>query len=258
MSRNDDATRSRFAVSPWAVLAGLLVLIVVAVAVLLFVRDDGSDSAATPPSQSHTRATTAPATGSSTSSSTAATDSVCGLPSGDQNIPTTGVADQFVSNGGKLSYPVAPKTLGPGVTNADGSRTCFAHSPAGAVQAAATLLAMVNAVPRSAGVAQVKAMVIGGNVDSAVEQLVPAALSDGPSGTISAFKVTSYDSSSAVVSIGFSFENGGYAAIPLALQWKDGDWKAPVTDAGMPLQGGTQVLQSLDGFTSWSSIGGGN
>src|SRR4051812_982728 len=76
--------------------------------------------------------------------------SVCGLPAGSQD-PVVGPPAASWTLVGTIAAP-SVRDVGPGVV-AHGDRRCFAHSPAGALVAAANLAAMIS-LPAGAGRAQ--------------------------------------------------------------------------------------------------------
>ncbi|MGT2462968.1 hypothetical protein [Sinomonas atrocyanea] len=88
------------------------------------------------PSPSAGQAPAAAPSATATATATAqAGQSACGLPAGDQRYPSVGLPTKWELLG-RSAVPTDPKGIGPGKT--DGNvRTCYQHSPTGALYAAA-------------------------------------------------------------------------------------------------------------------------
>src|SRR4051794_28153543 len=110
--------------------AFLAIVILVAVGILLIKpgHSDDSNRGATPATGNDKPAT-----------STDPAASVCGLPPGSQEIPQTPPEANWELVG-KIAAPKS-RTVGPGVDTAK-RRMCFAHSPTGALFAAANFVAV--------------------------------------------------------------------------------------------------------------------
>src|SRR5687768_14039387 len=112
---------------PGFILSATLVVALVAAVIVIFFLPKGGGAAQPAPSPSGGNASAAPA-----KPADAAEKSVCGLPSTSE----TALGSAPKSNWelvGKMAAPTDPKTFGPGVTDEDGFRSCFAHSPSGAL-----------------------------------------------------------------------------------------------------------------------------
>lgn len=140
---------------------------------------------------------------------------------------------------------------GPGTVADSGVRTCFARTHTGAVLAAANMLS-ASATPALA------------------PELVEATTADGPgkqaaidaaknrhtrpySDTfqIAGYQISSYDGDSAAVTIAMG-QRSQLLAVPVALIWEDGDWKARLTPTGdQPVD--ARALSNLAGFTPWAA-----
>jgi hypothetical protein len=101
----------------WALAGGAVVIVaLIALVAFLVVGNNGDDNTSADPSQ--------------TSTSGAQSSSVCGLPDGDQSVPSTTPAATWELEG-PLAMP-SNSVYGPGLTER-GEKTCYAHSPLGAV-----------------------------------------------------------------------------------------------------------------------------
>ncbi|MDF1480342.1 hypothetical protein PYV02_14750 [Leifsonia sp. H3M29-4] len=194
--------------------------------------------------------TATPGTPASSSS-----DSACDLPAGDQSVPTTEAPEAEWELVDRIAAPTAAG-IGPGVIADDGLRSCFAHSPLGALFAATNYyaqgsspeLALRNAeehvapgAGRDAVVAAIRSSAangtIGGNPDVSVQ--------------FAGFQFLEYEPGRAVIDIAGRNSNGGVASFVTELVWVDGDWKLVVQDNGQPAVPSRQI-PNLAGYVSWS------
>lgn len=227
---------------PKFVISAVVVAIIVALGIILALVPKGGGT----PSPEPTNA--GPSTGRSQTSATAAA-SVCGLPSGDQAKPATEPAGTKWELVGKIAAPTSPKQFGPGKTDPNGLRSCFAHSPTGALFAGANVV-ILSSSGRNDLVLQYL------TVDSPERDkmlLSPSAASNSgsPSFQLAGFKVTDYSGDRAVIEYGFKVSNGTFGSLPVVLQWADGDWKAVPPASGQP-EG--KQLAGLSGFIPWAGV----
>lgn len=219
-----------------AVLVGLIVVAgTVFVGMRAFSGDD--DPTPTPPSESAT-------------TSTSDASSACGLPDGDQSVPTSAPTTTWYLNGTLVS----PKSKQYGPAKVSSSiHSCFARSPLGAVFASANAAAdIANAkvdkkmfletrAARTAGYAQALAAL--GNDD------------EGSGGGVqfAGFRVDSSISDAATVQLVVVATegptNGGFTAITYNVVWKSGDWQIVIPEDGVPV---SSSVNSLDGYIPWS------
>ena len=199
-------------------------------------------------------------TGRATKQATSAGDSVCGLPAGSQRIPTEGPAADWDTLG---AYQ-APrsKAYGPGKV-VDEIRSCFAHSPSGALFAAANRGANTDA-PGVDQVALVEQRFAQGPLfkkylalarDGQLDPSKDPSTADVESLPVVAFQFKSYSSSSARLEIVYraSLTTGGQALIaePVHMVWEDGDWKSYIDE----IEPGVTSPQSLMGYARWDGAG---
>ncbi|MBU2698559.1 hypothetical protein [Pimelobacter sp. 30-1] len=158
-------------------------------------------------------------TPSPSGSSGATSSSTCGLPDGDQTVPTAAPADVTweVVNGIALPRSAA---FGPGEVSSGGKdRSCFAHSPMGAVFFA------LNGSAKY------------GKDQSGVE--------------IAGFRMTDYTTNRATLDIAIRVTegpgSGRLGSAPVVIVWSNGDWSLdPGSESVVPI-----ALADLTGFVAF-------
>ncbi|UEJ84609.1 hypothetical protein Bra3105_18430 (plasmid) [Brachybacterium halotolerans subsp. kimchii] len=246
MSSNDDQTPNPFT-RPSFMLAGAVVTVLVVVAVVLAVlaiRDGGRDepTASTPPST-----TTAPSTSSSTPANADA--SICGLPGEVTSGTVKKAPGAKWKYEGTVAYPTSAK-YGPGQTTDDGVRSCFQHSPEGALFAAA------NSVAVSEDPEAMRAWAEYFVADSPAKDALLSEESVDSTGEgrlrLVGYRMLDYDGRSASVDMATEVTTNGqktYVSFVYDLVWEDGDWKLKLDSTDNPLQ--AAAITSLDGYTEW-------
>ncbi len=254
--RRDNTHDEEEAPNPWThrgFIASAVVVALIAVLglFLAFAGPSGGNSNAAPPATTPA-ASTSPSPGGSTRP---ASDSACGLPAGEESVPRTAPKETKWELVGTMAAPTAPDTYGPGRIN-DGLRSCYAHSPTGALYAAVNIAAMTG-VPelREPVVRQLAAA--GPERDRALQQLKTAsdAETTGGSTQVAGFTFLSYDDRSAAVDLAVraaAANNGqsGYVHIPMTLRWDGGDWKVVLAPDGS-LGAGIGAIPDLTGYVPW-------
>ncbi|WP_139346848.1 hypothetical protein [Sinomonas mesophila] len=226
---------------PWFIASAAVVAVLVALGVLYAVLPaPGAEPApATSPSAS------------STNTAQGDQDSACGLPTGDQRYPSVGLPTKWELLG-RVAVPTDPKGIGPG--RVDGNlRTCYQHSPTGALYAAANLVGL-GFRPEGPKLIHKELMAESPERDRLMAS-PPAETPENPSLTmqIGGFKVASYSGDTAKITIGVKGTKAPstvfYGSLSLALRWEDGDWKV------MP-EGATTMtqLQDLSDFVPWTGV----
>lgn len=162
-----------------------------------------------------------------------ASDSVCGL----DTIELTGTFEQMPEDvsWAALGATDAPTSgqMGPGLVDEDGLRRCYARTPAGAVLAAANILAM-GAEPSMVRPMLERAVMPGAGQDVALAAL------DAQIGStqvtvrydLTAARLVSYDGTRAQVDVGISTTDQLYLSQVLTMQWSGGDWLVALTTDG--------------------------
>lgn len=242
MSTDDSPDGTSTWTQPRFVIAAVIVALIAVFGVVLAVTGpaDGDEEPAP-----RADPTSAPPTAEATS------DSTCGLEPGDQTIPVIAPPNTDWELVGTVAAPTAPDTIGPGVID-EGLRSCFAHSPLGALYAAVNIVALTTVPEQREAIARELA-VPGAGRDRALELL---ASSPGPSATSPPFQVAgyaflNYDEASTVVDLALRGANGGFAHLPVTLRWQGGDWKVVVPPDG-DLASGVQAVPDLTGYTPWT------
>ncbi|WP_028273010.1 hypothetical protein, partial [Arthrobacter sp. UNC362MFTsu5.1] len=229
--------------------AALVVALIAAVIVIFFIPKGGggSQQPVLPSSGSN-------AAGPSTSSK-AASGSICGLPSTSETALGAAPKSKWELVG-RMATPTDPDSFGPGVIDSDGFRSCFAHSPTGALYAAVNMIALSSADSQILNVKVTdKLLVTGPGRDMAMKDSAKVSPSSGTDTTVQVrgFLVKSYTPSEADVDLAFETRNGVLAHTVLPLRWVDGDWKAKVSDEGKLINEITQ-LRDLSSFIAWSGV----
>jgi len=137
----------------------------------------------------------------------------------------------------------------------EGLRTCFAHSPVGALYASVNVVATTTDPALWERLVR-KLAVEGQGRDRALEELdsESAAEVENTKIQVAGFSVTSYESSAAVINLAFQADSGdaaGFLQLPVSLRWADGDWKFTVADNGDPFTGLGQI-PDLSSYVEWS------
>lgn len=183
-----------------------------------------------------------------------ASDSVCGLPAGAQKVPARTPAAEWELVG-NLAAP-SSRGVGPGKV-IGGQRSCYAHSPTGALYAAANAQAVLNG-PATTRWGFENLLAAGQGRDKAVAAV--RAQKEFPPGTgqMQGFQfLPDSDANSAVIDLALRQSIPGtpdvlYRKI-VTLRWEGGDWKLVADPAGYPYYG-KQAVADLTGYILWSGI----
>jgi hypothetical protein len=229
------------------------VIALIATAALAFV--------AFPPHHAPAPDTTAPIpasparTAAATIAKATGSDSVCGLPAGGQTIPTTPAANTRWELVGTTAAPTAPTTFGPG--SKTGLRSCFAHSPTGALYALVNYIAEADD-PASDPTAFGGLVVKGPSRTEAIGQKTANKAQLGDPNTriqVAGFAYLNYATTDAVIDIALRVTTApgqmGYVHVPQTMHWEDGDWKSAPGPDGQ-IYDKTKPLSDLDGYVIWS------
>jgi hypothetical protein len=241
----DEAQDGR-SFSPWTrprfVMAAVIVLLIAVMGVVATVLGGGDD-------QAIGRDDTPRATASPSATPSARTDSGCGLPAGSQLVPTAPPPGTRWELVGTVAAPTAPRAHGPGVVR-NGLRSCFAHSPTGALYAAANFLASSSNADLRVRVAEEL------TADGPGREAAVAAVKAGPnSGSdaglqISGFNFLDYNRQSSTVDMAMRL-NGSVVHLAMPMRWETGDWKVVMPPDG-DLYSGLQALPDAVGYVPWA------
>jgi hypothetical protein len=226
---------------PKFIISAVVVAIIVALGIILALVPRGGGTASPEPSTTSTSTNSGQPTAMSAAS-------VCGLPPGDQTKPATTLTDTKWELVGKIAAPTSPTQFGPGKTEANGLRSCFAHSPTGALYAAANMTAL-----SSAGKADLvyQQLAVPSPERDAVLKSSPTAAPNSVTAQLAGFTFRSYEADRAVIDLAFKGANGTFVSIPVPLQWYEGDWKFVVPATG---DTGARQLSDLSGYVEWAGV----
>lgn len=225
-----DENDHRGGLSPGLVVALVIgSLIVVAGLVVAIARTAGGDDDPAPPRNN------------------AASSSKCGLPDGDQDVPTAAPEARWELTG-NFATPTSD-VLGP-ARKVRGVPVCFAHSPSGAVVAAISYLGATTE-PAFTREDLVKSRVL---LDEAGKRLLLTDAESTPAKyQLAGFRVTDATTDRVTVELAVRSNEGPTAgqlySLGFTLGWSDGDWKIVVPPTGQPP---TSAVSSLNGFVEWS------
>ena len=196
-------------------------------------------------------ASAAPAAGPAPSPAAPATgtDSVCGLPAGDQEPPDSALGPATVRVGDGLAVP-SVRGVGPGVT--EGVSRCFAHSPTGAVVAAANFIVWLSSNQR---LDEVTTTLIAAGADR--DRMLAEVRSSWDGSTVPAFAVVGYkvevrspDEVLVTIAASPASDRSRAVAWPLVMVWADGDWKVKPPSNG---RWGQTAVTGVSGFIPWGA-----
>ena len=179
----------------------------------------------------------------------AVSDSVCGLPAGDQEPPDSALGPATVRVGDGLAVP-SVRGVGPGVT--EGVSRCFAHSPTGAVVAAANFIVWLSSNQR---LDEVTTTLIAAGADR--DRMLAEVRSSWDGSTVPAFAVVGYkvevrgaDEVLVTIAASPASDRSRAVAWPLVMVWADGDWKVKPPSNG---RWGQTAVTGIAGFIPWGS-----
>jgi hypothetical protein len=221
-------------------LAAAVVAVIVALGVVLSVTGVfGGGDPATPPAAAAPSPTADPQ------------GSVCGL----TDVALSGPVDQAPADAqwvlvGTIAAPSVPGQ-GPGLVDDDGFRSCFAHTPTGAVVAAANLAALGSYPPVRARFNE-QALAPGAGRDAVLAKPAAQGASDGPRLELVGFQLLRYTGDQADVDLALRTSTGSLLGFTGYLTWAEGDWKVRLADDGSDLSS-VSPISSLDAYVPWSA-----
>ena len=220
-------------------LAAAVVAVIVALgAVLTITGVFGGGDPATPPAAAAPSPTADP------------TGSVCGL----TDVALSGTVDDAPAAQWALVGTIAAPSVpgqGPGLVDDDGFRSCFAHTPTGAVVAAANLAALGSYPPVRARFNE-QALAPGAGRDAVLAKPAAQGASDGPRLELVGFQLLRYTGQQADVDLALRTSTGSLLGATVYLTWAEGDWKVRLADDGSDLSS-VSPISSLDAYVPWSA-----
>jgi hypothetical protein len=157
---------------------------------------------------------------------------------------------------GKMLIPIQAAG-GPATTSPNGVRSCFAHSPTGAVLAAMVLLGQIQN-PEVAMAALHNRVYPGPGRDAAIAEAKQTARTPSTvAGDIqfAGFKVLDYppNATRALIQIVADLNGRAYGAMPITMRWYRGDWYVELqTDGSFNGSVEPDILTSLSGYVRFS------
>jgi hypothetical protein len=241
--------------APRFLMSAVAVLLLIIVGIILFVwvgNDDESEAA--PPAQSQA------ATPSPSASLAASDESVCGLDATGGTTLTSAPEDVEWEFIGGIAAPKSAKH-GPGVVDEQtGVRSCYSHTPEGALLSLAGLMA--SSGNGTLFLETTKALSLEGpGKDIGIRQIEQRIASDdgtAPPIKIEAFRLLSYQDDEATVEIVVSGDSGSellYFTSSAVMEWHNGDWYVRYNDDGSsgPVEG---PVSDLSGYVLWGPTSG--
>jgi hypothetical protein len=236
------------------VIAAVVLLAIIGCAIFL-TANRGKDTTTTPPpAPTGTAPNTSTEPSTPPSSSTPGT-TTCSLRAGSQQIPNTPIHGASWSLVNQVAVPGAD-AYGPQVTDSDGLRRCFAHSPVGAVFAAYNFIAAMSPPNDPAGAKTFpvlrQIMTAGENRDRYIEWLRTAEDPGSSDGGVQLAGFKILDATTDRVTLLVAMQAGsGFASSTWTLVWQDGDWKVLAPRPGERAGDPYTTLQDLTGFVPW-------
>lgn len=189
----------------------------------------------------------------STPAATADADdaSVCGIGEVKLSGKLTTAPDATWEFQGTTPYPTS-RTAGPGLTSDTGVRTCFEHTPAGALFMAANAVAQGSDAGTGTEWAQT-VLAQGTYRDDLVSQLGTPSAGAGTRLEVVGFRVLTYTGETARIDLAIQGSAVGTAlnlSAVYELVWQDGDWKLSA-DTQTPLDMAT--IPDVAGYISWGA-----
>ena len=231
--RSSTMTRGRII----ALTVGALIL--VALGIVAGLAFNGNDETSASPG----RSTPTPAQTPPPSSS------ACGLPDGDQTIPTSAPTSEW-SMSHRMAAPSA-RPYGP-MRSRGGIHACFAHNPVGALFAAANVAADSGNPDLAFKNLAEQRFVHDANYQAQRKDLDKNPPANGGL-QYAGFRIDNYSPEAATIQLVVRAtegpNTGGLIAITYTMRWTNGDWRLALPPAGASI---SNPLTSLDGYVEWS------
>lgn len=179
--------------------------------------------------------------------------SVCGL----TDVALSGTVEQAPPAQWSLVGTIAAPTVdgqGPGVVDEDGFRSCFAHTPTGAVVAAANLAALGSYAPVRDRFNH-EAIAPGPGRDVLLAEPSSHGASDGARAQLVGFRLLRYTGDQADLDLAFRTNTGQLFGFTVFLGWAGGDWKVRLADDGSDLSS-VSPITDLSGYVAWGADSG--
>lgn len=228
----------------WFVISAVFLVVVILLGALVVLTTGDSDDEATDPAPAPS-ATTA-------SSSPSAADGCAGLSDEDTSIPTTAPQGVTWSLFRTVALPVST-TAGPAAADGD-MTTCFAHTPTGALMAAAqiSIRSMLASNWEDVWVNQTYGDAKAAQLDALRDELGSSPLPEpapGELGQFAGFRFVTYGGDTAVIELLTRFSDGALRVNTASMRWHEGDWQYEVSSTAQQ-----RVVSSEEGFIGWGGV----
>lgn len=138
---------------------------------------------------------------------------------------------------------------GPATEDSSGVRSCFAHSPTGAVLASMVLLGQIVNPAITEQVLLTRVLPGPGRNRALAEFKNPTTPHVTGQVQFAGFKLIDYQSNRAIIQIAAQVNERNTASLPVTMVWVNGDWKASLrSDGTFNGEVAPDVLASLDGY----------
>lgn len=233
---------------PRFLVAGVVVLLIVALGGVLIIRNAQSrDVAEQLPVESSRPSITAPPP----SSTSATGSSVCGLDEPRIQKPVTKAPAVGWEYDGTIAYPTSPE-YGPGEKAPEGYRYCFQHSADGALIMAANAVVQ-GSNPKTGSSWAEYALGDGPYKDQLSEEIGSASGADGTRMKVVGYRILDFTGQAARVDLGINVSSQNevlFVSAVYELKWQDGDWKLSA-DVPNPLDIAT--IPDVAAYIPWGS-----
>ncbi|GAA1574326.1 MULTISPECIES: hypothetical protein [Kribbella] len=176
----------------------------------------------------------------------------CGPAAADQAIPGRAPAADSWEVSRRIVVPRAAK-YGPAVTDGDGFRRCFAHSPTGAVYAAYSAYAAMADQENVVATAR-RLMVPGPDADALVRELQADDTTSGYSvPQLAGYRIIDAGADRVSLMLATPVDTA-YMSLTLTLVWQAGDWRLQPPAPGDPVGAPFAQHRDLSDFVAWSGV----
>jgi hypothetical protein len=177
-------------------------------------------------------------------------DSVCGLPPGNQDPVVAPPANTTWTSPGLIAAPSIPG-VGPGVIDGH-DRRCFQHGPLGATLAAANYVAIAVLPNGALTAAQSLAHIVPSHTRDVYARQPTPNITPNQAFQVVGFQDDVLGPDAVNVTLAVQMNGSGViASVEIPLVWMAGDWKVRLLSIETPYV--VQRLDTLEGFISWAA-----